>query len=245
MMHRCPQCGREEEIIGKGDHYCLVCGVHMIRASGYKELWMSPCTVVARMQAIIEKHGYETAANGGRFKHEREAWTTGLYALGLSLMNEQEYWLEVETVDQTPDTRVHRIDQGSGHNVIMTQDVEVVDWVDHVDEIMTVVRQKCAKAYPPNFCLLVLVRNDRQIALDKVVEEISMLTVPFAEIWLIGRSTEELAIMVRLFPGFLRFAYKLHDACERTKTQRAFIQKQKRGSSTEFRDLGICYLPIP
>jgi len=44
----------------------------------------------------------------------------------------KKYWVEIETVDQTPDTRVHHIDQSKGHNSVQMQSVEVVDWEQHV-----------------------------------------------------------------------------------------------------------------
>jgi hypothetical protein len=56
-------------------------------------------------------------------------------ALALSKMSLEEWWIEIETIDSTPDTRLRQINQSSGHNVIQTRDVEVVDWEVNVDDI--------------------------------------------------------------------------------------------------------------
>ena len=84
-----------------------------------------------------------------------------MYALGLAEMYSKEYWVEIETVDQTPDTRVHHIDQSAGHNEIGTQHIEIVDWEEHVDDALDLIKQKCRRAYPPYFCLLLLARNGK------------------------------------------------------------------------------------
>jgi len=33
----------------------------------------------------------------------------------------KKYWVEIETVEQTPDTKVHHIDQSQGYNIVQTQ----------------------------------------------------------------------------------------------------------------------------
>lgn len=81
---------------------------------------MSPEFVLSRMKGVVEKHGLIDAASG-RFKREREACSTALYALALSEMFGAKYWVEVETVEQTPDTRIYQIDlslQGRTENGI-------------------------------------------------------------------------------------------------------------------------------
>lgn len=83
MKFCCPKCRREEEIIGDTKPKCLICHVGMVQATAsYKGLWMSPHFVLARMKLLIEKYGYHDATTNGRFKKEREAWTSGMYALG-------------------------------------------------------------------------------------------------------------------------------------------------------------------
>src|SRR5882672_7713062 len=159
MKYCCPQCETEEEIIGGGEHYCLACRIPMIEASDYPGLWMSPALVKQRMDSTILKHGDTKTSGHGQFKREREVWTSAMFAFGLGQMNGNEYWVEIETVDATPDTRVHRIDPSSGHNRIETIDCEVVDWDEHVDDVMHVIKKKCLRAYPQSFFLLVLARN--------------------------------------------------------------------------------------
>jgi hypothetical protein len=45
---------------------------------------MSPFIAIKRMQTISERYGIARARTDGRFKKEREAWTTGVFALALS-----------------------------------------------------------------------------------------------------------------------------------------------------------------
>ena len=86
--------------------------------ASYAGLFMS-----ARMQAVIDKYGYASAVGSDRFKKERESWTSAVYALGLAELTGKEYWVEIETVDQTPDARVHYIDQSAGYNQVNTQSI--------------------------------------------------------------------------------------------------------------------------
>jgi len=217
----------------------------MIEASDYPGLWMSPALVKQRMDSTILKHGDTKTSGHGQFKREREVWTSAMFAFGLGQMNGNEYWVEIETVDATPDTRVHRIDPSSGHNRIETIDCEVVDWDEHVDDVMHVIKKKCLRAYPQSFFLLVLARNGEFLDFTRVSEEMKLINVPFFEVWIVGRSSQTEITMVRLFPGLLQFTFDVHDAIEKTKDQNRFLVKQKRGTSIEFRDLGHTYLPIP
>lgn len=77
-------------------------------------------------------------APDGRFKKERAAWTTAVFALALSKLNGEQWWVEIETRDNTSDTRLRRVEQSSGNNVIQTRSIEVVDWEENVDDVMGV-----------------------------------------------------------------------------------------------------------
>lgn len=77
------------------------------------------------MATISETFGVERARTDGRFKKEREAWTTGVFALALSKLNGEQWWIEIETKDSTPDTKLRQLDQSSGNNVIQTRNIEV------------------------------------------------------------------------------------------------------------------------
>src|SRR4051812_7908245 len=81
--------------------------------------------------------------------------------LALSEIHAKKYWVEIETVEQTPDTKVHHIDQSRGHNVVQTQSVEVVDWEQHVEDPMALIRAKSRKSYPDHFCLLITARSGK------------------------------------------------------------------------------------
>lgn len=129
MRFLCKNCRQgPEEIVGDDSPHCTRCGKKMLRATeSYKGLWISPSFLIYRMKKIIETFGNIEATSGRRFKKEREAWTTAAWALGLRGLGEGESWVEIETVEGTPDTKLHRLDQSTGHNVIETRNLEVVD----------------------------------------------------------------------------------------------------------------------
>ena len=166
MKFCCPKCGREDEVIGDKTPNCLYCGTALIRAETYKDLWMSSRVAVVRMNSLIEKYGNHEATTSGRSSMKCEAWTTGMYALGLAEMYKKDYWVEIEPVDQTPDTKVDHIDQSAGRNEIGTQHVEIVDREKHVDDAIDLIKQKCRRAYPPYFCLLLSARNGKILMLS-------------------------------------------------------------------------------
>jgi len=170
--------------------------------ASYEGLWLSPAFIIHRMQTINETYGTLEARSSGRFKEEREAWTTALLALGFKEMGEPDSWVEIEMLENTPDTKLRRLDQSTGHNKIEILNIEVVAWEEHVDDAIQVIRQKCARAYPPDFGLVVMGRSGKFIDLNATVEAIRSIRVPFAEIWILGRPLDahERVQMVRLFP---------------------------------------------
>lgn len=162
-------------------------------------------------------------------------------------MHGREYWIEIETEDSTPDTKVHRLDQSGGHNKIETYNVEVVDWKQHVDDPIQIVQRKCARAYPPYFWLVILGRSGKVIDPNTVIEAIHGARVPFVEIWIVGRALEDRnrMQMVRLFPGRADVVFDLSDALRRSDKQKDVMRPGKRGTGTEIYSLSDVYLPIP
>src|SRR5258708_5658093 len=131
--------------------------------------------------------GVERARADGRFKKEREACATGVLALALSKLNGEEWWVEIETIESTPDTRLRRIEQSSGHNVIQTRSIEIVDWEENVDDIMEVIGKKCQRAYPGHYLLLVHARHRGKVLdFDRVIGELKNMHSPFLEVWVIA-----------------------------------------------------------
>lgn len=110
--------------------------------------------------------------------------------------------IEIETVDSTPDTKLQRIDQSSGHNVIQTRNIEVVDWEENVDDIMEVIEKKCSRAYPGHYLLLVNARHSgHALNLDRVVEEMKKIRSPFLEVWVVAFVGLDVVKVVRIAPG--------------------------------------------
>ena len=141
------------------------------------------------MEKIVGTYGTHEALTNGRLKKEREAYASAVWSLGLTKVDTHEHWIEIETIDQTPDIKVHYLDQSAGYNDRRIYNVEVVDWEPHVDNPMQVIRQKCVKAYPSYFFLLVFGRSgtEKVVEVRVLFEEVRHLKVPFAEIWIIGR----------------------------------------------------------
>ncbi|MHB8216244.1 MAG: hypothetical protein ACYDDS_09210 [Candidatus Sulfotelmatobacter sp.] len=245
MEFMCSKCGRTEFVVGDQSPLCWGCGAPLIKAiQSYAGWMMSPDFVLHRMKKVVEKHGYSDVASG-RFKREREACSTALYALALSEINREKYWIEVETVQQTPDTILYQIDQTEGHNTLRRQMVEVVDWEEHVDDVMELIRAKCRKQYPADFCLLIAARSGKMVWPQVIARDIRKLTVPFAEIWILGQSVSNTINVARLYPTVFQLEFNLFEALKRAKTDADVISRQKRGSETEFKNLGQIYLAIP
>ena len=246
MRFCCPSCGREEEILLDRNPRCRFCCVEMIAASDYSELWMSPYIAIRRMATISETFGIDRARTDGRFKKEREAWTTGVFALALSRLNGEQWWIEIETIDSTPDTKLRQLDQSSGNNVIQTRNIEVVDWEENVDDIMVVIRKKCKRAYPEHYLLLVNARNSGKVLdFDRVIREMRGIASPFLEVWVIAFVGPADMKVVRVAPAAVSIDLKIRTELEKAKGQAPFIQRGKRGTGTEIRDLGPAFLPIP
>ena len=246
MRFCCPDCGREEEILLDRHPRCRLCHVEMIAASDYSQLWMSPYIAIRRMATISETFGIERARTDGRFKKEREAWTTGVFALALSKLNDDQWWIEIETKDSTPDTRLRQLDQSSGKNVIQTRSIEVVDWEENVDDIMEVIRKKCKCAYPDHYLLLVNARNSGKVLeFDQVIQGMKGVHSPFLEVWVVAFVRPGDMKVVRVAPGAFSVDLKMRAELEKAKMQTPFIKRGTRGTGTELRDLGPAYLPIP
>lgn len=244
MKFLCAACGREEEIIGDQNPRCRFCRSEMLRPSNYSEVWMSPCFVIDRMVTISQTYGIDVARADRRFKREREAWTTAMLALALTKLNGHEWWVEVETVQGTPDNKLQRIDQSPRGNIIQTWEIEVVDWVESVPDIMEVIRKKAARAYSDKSLLLVNARSGKLLDFDQVIEEMKKLRSPFLEVWIVAFIRPGDVKVVRVAPA-LPFVDLTREDFENAGKQRSFMKRGTRGTSTEFEDLGLFYLPIP
>jgi hypothetical protein len=198
-----------------------------------------------RFTSAVEEHGYEKALTG-TVKQEREAWIAAAWALCLQQETGREYWIEIVTQEQTPDCKVHFIDQSEGHNNIFTTHLEIVEWDPHRPNLMDVVRQKCAKRYPSYFTLVVLARNGKGVTFPDDIRGLNELTIPFSEMWIMGRaSPDTTTYSVCLFhPCIKLMQFELMDALERNKNQIDFLQPEGRGSGTEFKDRGLIHMPI-
>jgi hypothetical protein len=206
---------------------------------------MSPNVAIQRFENIIREHGYGEAWRG-RVKQEREAWITAVWALGLREITGRQYWIEVETREQTPDCKVRYVDSSPCYNLRGTINVEIVEWEHHRPEVMDVIAPKCARAYPGNFFLLVFARNGKPIG-TQAAQQLKSLAVPFKEIWVLGRASVEDAKyrMFMLHPGSRGVDFDLFDVLQKNSSQAEFAQFEKRSKRIEMTDRGIMHLPTP
>lgn len=246
MSFICPICGVKEEVIGGAQPRCIVCGQSLVRAGSYAGLLMSPNVAILRFETILRRRGFSRATTGA-FKQEREAWITAVWALGLREVTGKEYWIEVETKEATPDCKVHHIDQSAGYNRVVTHNIEVVEWDEHRSDLVDVIAQKCRRAYPDYFVLAVLGRNGEHIEILSTSDRIKELKIPFGEIWILGRESQFSSAykMFMLYPTPKLIEFDLFELCSKNAGQIEFMQRQKRSRSTETKDLGVTYLPIP
>jgi len=125
------------------------------------------------------------------------------------------------------------------------QSVEVVDWVESVADVMTLIENKAKKAYPSFYCLLITGRSGKTLNPHALAEEIRKMSVPFAEIWIIGMLDYNVANIARLFPTLSLLRFDIPRALEKAKPESDIMVKQQRGRGTQFEPLGPIYLPIP
>jgi hypothetical protein len=246
MLFCCPRCQREEEIVEDRNPRCMKCRVEMIPPSDYSQVWMSPYTTIVRMNTISESVGIDRVRRDGRFKREREAWAAGVLALALTKLNDDVWWVEVETVDRTPDTRLRQIDETADGNVINTRNIENVDWEVNVDDIMTVIRKKCKRAYPGDYFLLVHARNyGKEINFDLLIEDMKSVQSPFLEVWVIAVVGPDDIKVVRVSPAPLGIDLKFRAELQKAKQQVPFVRRGTRGRKPGFYDTGTVFLPLP
>ncbi len=245
----CPNCGRVEIIIGDPDPACRFCRVPMLKpTTDYTGLMMSPNFIIDRFQKVAGKHGRKKILTG-TFKQEREACIAAIWAYGVQhITGIQEYWVEVVSMDQTPDCKVIFLDTSAGHNHRKIMNLEIVEWDEHRENMLELIEEKCGNAYPPYFFLVVLVRNGKETLVEDIRKKIESLKVPFAEIWILGR----LPVSIGAYRLFLAHPeptklvdFDVLESYRKNIGQTDFLHPEGRGRSTERTNRGLLYLPIP
>jgi hypothetical protein len=245
----CPNCGRSEIVIGDPNPDCRFCHVPMLKPTmEYTGLMMSPNFVLKRFQKVVGKHGWKKILTG-KFKQERESCIAAIWAYGVQRITKvPEYWVEVVTDDETPDCKVIWLDASSGRNHRKIMNLEIVEWDEHRENMLELIEQKCGKAYPQYFFLVVFVRNGKETLVQDILTKIKSLKVPFAEIWILGRLPVSIGAY-RLFlvhPEPTKLVdFDVFESYRENAGQTTFLQPNGRGSSTERTDRGLVYRPIP
>jgi hypothetical protein len=240
-----PKCGKE---INSSVLNCPQCSSILIEEykDGYKGIWMSPDIVISRFEGIVKRYGFEDAIKNNKFKQEREGWVSGVWALGITTQINKEIWVEIETVEQTPDTHVFYFETINGNNHRYVFDVEVVDWEEHTQNLMDIIIKKSRKSYASNFTLLIYGRHPgKTVNMEQIYGEVQKLKVPFWQIWILGGGDNNSYTIFQLFGGKNEIEFNLEILRNKFRKQIPFSKFLMRGTGTEIKNLGSIYLPLP
>ena len=242
----CTNCN-SRVYITKYNDTCNRCGTFVVNPTlSYKNVWMSPNTMIQRFSDIISTHGAQNAVYHKQFQPERECWISSIWALGLKEIIKREYWVEIETIDNTPDTYVFYLDIVDGNYHRQVMNIEVVEWEEHTENIEQVIKKKCNKNYPNYFYLLIYIRRENvSLEMEKLFKFVQTLQVPFSEIWLVGAESDDDYVIAKIFPTYTHARFKLSESLEKNKNQQGFTTIRQRGTGTKITPLGTIYLPIP
>lgn len=248
MKFACPNCGREEIVIGDREPACLFCRVPMLKPAEYTGLMMSPKFAMDRFERVVGTHGWAKAKKGN-FKKEREAYIAAIWAYGVQRTTGfPEYWVEIVTQDETPDCKVIILDTSAGYNHRKIMNLEIVEWDEHRESMLELIEEKCAKAYPDDFFLVVFVRNGKETLVEDLLQKVRSLKVPFAEVWILGRLAPSTGAyrMLLVHPEPTKLVdFDALESYRRNAGQTDFLRPTGRGKSMERTNLGSIYLPIP
>ncbi len=219
---------------------------------GYKNLWLSPNQAIDRLRILIEKYGLETVLRKSIFKHEREAWIGGVFLLGLRDADKREWWIEIETEAATPDIYgffLDTIDVGISKKGIRrnVMNIEIVEWEPHGAGILDLIGDKCKKAYPADYSLLVYVRRGGEVLNYQVIfEELKKVKVPFLQIWiLVPSSYDNDYHLSSIYDKFIQIRFNLDRAIEGNKNQIRFATNTGRGLAANPENLGEIEVLLP
>ena len=241
-----PQCGRQS-IHMEIDPKCISCGSVLIPEykDGYRGIWMSPETVISRFEGLIKKFGFNEIIKNNRFKHEREGWVSGVWALGITEITGKENFIEIETIQETPDTHVFYFDIINGNNHRQVFDVEVVDWEEHTGELIEIIKNKSSKNYPQNFTLLIYARHPgKEVNMEEIYKEVQHMNIPFGQIWVLGSSDVDDYDIFQIYGVKNHIKFNLSKLREKYKNQIPFSKFLMRGKGTDIENLGVIYLPL-
>jgi len=214
---------------------------------GYKNLWMSPNVAIIRLNLLIEKYGIKTVVRNGLFRHEREAWIAASFLLGWRENNNEEYWLEIEMEEATPDIHGYTLRPLKRGFHREDYNFEIVEWEEHSKGILDVIKKKCKKCYPNYFLLLVYARKRGElIDYEKVHDEIKNNKVPFLDIWILAASSNSNDYhLTRVYRDKFQICFNLNEALKKVNNQSDYATNLGRGGGTDRKNLGVVYVPLP
>lgn len=243
-----PKCGKEIEYLKNSISVCLDCGHSLIPeyVDGYKGVWMSPDTIILRLEGLLKKYDYSFVLKSNKFKHEREAWVSAVWALGITHEINTEIWIEIETTEETPDTYVFYFDVIDNRNYKRVFNIEVADWEEHTDDLLNIIKNKSKKNYPDYFILLIYARNPKKkINSEEIYSKLKKIKIPFSEIWILTCTGNDDYVIQRLYPQKSEIPFNVKSLRDRFKNQISFAKFLKRGRGTDLENLGNFYLPLP
>ena len=89
------------------------------------------------------------------------------------------------------------------------------------------------------------VRSGKLAYPQVIAHELRSLSVPFAEIWIVGIDATGEAHVDRVHLDYIPLQFAIPEVLANVRTDVTFLQRQQRGTGTEFVPLGKIFLPIP
>lgn len=208
---------------------------------------MSPTFMIDRMALLLEKYSVNIILSNNEFKQEREAWVAAAFLLGLGKIEGSEYWLEINTENDTPDIYAYYLKQINGNNHRDVLPLEIVDFEEHSKTIGSLIERKSRNAYPPYFALIVYARKcGAEIDYDKIFEDAQKIKIPFREIWILSAvSYDDDYCLTLIYPAGLQITFNLYKEFEKHKNQISLATMLKRGKGVDPKPLGTKDVPLP
>lgn len=215
-----------------------------------KNFYMSPLFVTERWKRIVEKYGIARSLKDIKFQAEREAWFTAIFLLGIMEIDDKEYWVGVNDEDSTPDTfgvTFPRTGRGMSRNIM---NIEIFEWESHSRStlIEAVLKKLENKSYPNYFILLCYIhsRPMERLEAEKLFQDFKDLKPKIGQIWVICNifNNEREHYLFQLYPNKSHVLFDYQETLKKHASQVDML-KVSRGISTEIKDLGTHFLPLP
>ncbi len=210
---------------------------------------ISPNEILRRFDILREKYGQLFLKKKNCFKHERESWITAIFALALKEGDdpEQEYWIGIESIEQTPDTYIINYFKKDQELIKGIRYIEVVEWEEHVENIVDIIKKKSAKAYPRFYFLLIYARGgvpERKLDYREISKKLQGLNIPFSEIIIVTTNVSHYGncMLFWVHPEIRLFEFNAKESYTKNTAQARYL-KELPGKNIEKTNSEVIPLP--